>query len=47
MSSESIKQSRRRPALAGQAYVTATLVLVLSVAVVFTAVSISIARAAM
>jgi hypothetical protein len=46
MSNELIEQSRRL-AFVDQAYVTATLVLALSIAVVFTVVSIGIARAAM
>ena len=47
MTKELIEQSRRRPAFAQQAFVAATLALVVSVAVAFTVVSIEIARAAM
>ena len=47
MTNELLEQSRRRPAFADQAFVAATLALVVSIAVAFTVVSIGIARAAM
>jgi hypothetical protein len=47
MTNELIEPSRRRPAFADQVFLAATLALVVSIAVAFTAVSIGIARAAM
>ena len=47
MINELIEQSRKRSAFADQAFVAATLALVVSIAVAFTVVSIEIARAAM
>jgi hypothetical protein len=47
MTKELIEQCRQRPAFADQAFVAATVALVVSIAVAFAAVSIGIARAAM